>query len=330
MRNFPPRSLAARLGWLLCLLALSQGNLQLQVTPAPAQSAFQTVAKVLKRQPLWRLGLAITVVMQLCFFLLAFALQFDKLTDLAGTLNFAVLALLSLQRATCWRQKVLAALVCVWALRLGSFLFYRVLKRKKDARFDAMRSKFFSFLGFWCFQMAWVWTVSLPLLLLEKRLSPALGWQDYLGWALWALGLLLEASADHTKLRFKATKPAAKAFIQHGPWAWSRHPNYAGEILLWVGIALSAAAGLQGWRAYACGVSPAFTAALLLLLSGVNLAEQRAGQRYGNDPAYQAYRKRTSPLVPLPSSWYKRLPQWVKRTFLFEWRRYAQQGTGRL
>ena len=86
-------------------------------------------------------------------------------------------------------------------------------------------------------------------------------------------------------------------FIQVGLWRWSRHPNYFGEILVWVGVALVAAGGLTGW-ASATLISPFFVALLLVGVSGIPLLDRRGEERWGQDPAYREYRDTTPALVP--------------------------------
>ncbi|NCG18425.1 MAG: DUF1295 domain-containing protein, partial [Rhodobacterales bacterium] len=80
-------------------------------------------------------------------------------------------------------------------------------------------------------------------------------------------------------------------------WAWSRHPNYFGEILLWIGVFVLASPQLQGveWLAV---LSPIFVAALLVAGSGIPLLEAQADKRWGDEPAYLAYKSRTPVLIP--------------------------------
>ena len=93
---------------------------------------------------------ATTVVVQVAFFLVAFTLGIDKVTDLAGCANFILLALLTLlvePENNTTRQLVTTALVCASRLQLGAYLFYRVLKRGHDARFDELRARCLPFLA---------------------------------------------------------------------------------------------------------------------------------------------------------------------------------------
>lgn len=111
-----------------------------------------------------------------------------KVTDLAGALNFFIVALVGLLWPASYfpRQIVLSGLVMVWSLRLGTFLLVRVLRRGKDERFDEMRQHFWKFAGFWVFQVAWVWTVSLPVTFVNGTgQDRPLDAVDYTGWSLW-------------------------------------------------------------------------------------------------------------------------------------------------
>jgi steroid 5-alpha reductase family enzyme len=106
--------------------------------------------------------------------------------------------------------------------------------------------------------------------------------------------------ADRQKRRFRADPNNRERFIQSGLWAWSRHPNYVGEITLWVGIAFIALPVLAGWQ-YVTLVSPVFVYVLLTRISGVPLLEDRSEKKWGGNPEYRAYRDRTPVLFPRPS-----------------------------
>ena len=119
------------------------------------------------------------------------------------------------------------------------------------------------------------------------------------GLAVWAIGFGIEVVADRQKREFRRQPGNRGRFITTGLWAWSRHPNYFGEITLWTGVALLAAPVLSGWQ-YLTLVSPLFVYLLLTRVSGIPLLEARAEERWGSDPAYRAYRDRTPPLFLRP------------------------------
>ena len=280
------------------------------------------------------LSLLVTIGFQLTCFFCAFVLQVDTLTDLAGSLNFVLLALLSLllgdARASP-RALALTALVVVSRAELGAFLLYRVLRRAKDARFDAVRGNAAAFLVFWVFQMVWVWGVSLPVLWVNfegARAPPALTAADGVGIALFVGGFALQVVADLTKDAFRADAANRERWCDAGVWAWSRHPNFFGEIVLWWGAFVLAAGSFAspaaaGWATVA---SPLLTMLILLAGSGMPTAEGAHQRRWMKTPAqaaaFAAYRARTSPLVPLPPALYAALPLAVKRWVLFEWTMY--------
>ena len=137
------------------------------------------------------------------------------------------------------------------------------------------------------------------------------------GVALWLTGFAIEVIADRQKSAFRADPDNRNKFIQSGLWAWSRHPNYFGEIVLWSGIALIAFPVLEGWQ-YATLISPVFVVVLLTKISGVRMLENRANKQWGNDPDYQAYRDRTSVLVPMPAGLIKGLPSTMTTTWFHD------------
>ncbi|DAZ95683.1 TPA: hypothetical protein N0F65_002993 [Lagenidium giganteum] len=274
----------------------------------------------------------VTVVMQCSFFAVAFLCQFDKVTDLAGTLNFLVLALLSLvvQGIYSTRTIVVTAFVVVWALRLGSYLLIRVLNRGKDERFDQMRGNCLNFFGFWVFQIFWVFVVSTPVMLVNSGDDAvdvaAFGTaSDVLGTVLWVIGFVIEAVADSSKDAFYRNKENRGKLLCSGVWKYSRHPNYFGEIVCWTGVFLLSAAtfvGDQKW--FAVGVvSPLMTFILLMFLSGIPLAEERYDTRFGAQPFYLEYKKSTSPVIPFPPSIYRELPMVIKQWLFFELPMYS-------
>lgn len=126
----------------------------------------------------------------------------------------------------------------LWGARLSGFLLFRIIKTGKDDRFDDKRDKFFPFLGFWVFQMLWVWTVSLPVTILNspnvtKFQQPRFGTgRDIAGVILFAIGFFMESVSDVQKYRFRS-KPENKGKVcDIGLFTWTRHPNYFGEIIM--------------------------------------------------------------------------------------------------
>merc|ERR1712066_182859 len=121
----------------------------------------------------------------------------------------------------------------------------------------------------------------------ETRNKP-LGPRDYFGWSIWAIGMLFEVIADYQKSVFKNDPKNEGKFITSGLWSISRHPNYFGEITMWIGICLSGSTCFEGatWMAW---LSPLTTFLLLTKVSGVPMLEKQGEARWGSDPAYQWY-----------------------------------------
>ena len=117
-----------------------------------------------------------------------------------------------------------------------------------------------------------------------------------IGTLLWITGFSLEIIADKQKRDFKKDTSKEKEFITSGLWAWSRHPNYFGEIMLWVGVTLIAYPVLNGWQLCTL-ISPIFVYVLLTKVSGVNLLENRAIKKWGSDPDYMNYLEKTPVLI---------------------------------
>lgn len=249
---------------------------------------------------------------------LAVALKSEKFYDFLGTIAYLAVALDSLSYGGFYytRQLVMTTMVCVWTLRLGSFLVLRVIKTGGDSRFDTLKHQPLNFLVAWLLQGVWVWIVSLPLLLLNSASSnPALGaWTDILGQILWAIGFLVETTADFQKLAFKSNPQNKGKFINTGLWKYARFPNYFGEICLWIGVFLGCCATFTGAE-WASVASPLFVAFLLLFVSGVPLQERQAQERWGNDPAYVAHRAQTNLLVPIPipAAWRRKISSYPPR-----------------
>jgi steroid 5-alpha reductase family enzyme len=110
---------------------------------------------------------------------------------------------------------------------------------------------------------------------------------------------VIEAVSDAQKSAFKGKQTEGERFITSGLWRYSRHPNYFGELLVWWGLFVFAVPFLAG-AAFLVVVGPVFITVLLLFVSGIPLLERSAEERYGDDPAYREYKRRTSVLVPLP------------------------------
>jgi len=252
--------------------------------------------------PVFALCAALAFAINWLVFVPSFLQQTEHYFDLTGSLTFlaVVVTALLLSGASDPRALLLAALVVLWAGRLGSFLFARIRRDGRDGRFDEIKPSLPRFLLTWTLQAVWVLITVAPSLAAMTAVQPRpLGPFSVVGLAVWAIGFAIEVVADRQKRAFRRDPANRGCFIATGLWAWSRHPNYFGEIVLWTGAALLAAPALVGWQCVTL-VSPFFVYLLLTRVSGIPLLEARAEERWGSDPAYRAYRDRTPPLVPRP------------------------------
>ena len=126
-----------------------------------------------------------------------------------------------------------------------------------------------------------------------------LGVIGFAGIAVWTIGIVIEIVADRQKSAFRANPANKGKFIDTGLWAWSRHPNYFGEIVLWTGMAIIAVPVLEGWQ-WATLISPVFVYFLLTRVSGVPMLEASADERWGGQDDYEAYKRNTPVLVMKP------------------------------
>jgi steroid 5-alpha reductase family enzyme len=247
-------------------------------------------------------SVVLIALLQLLFFVFAAAFRTDKLTDISYGLTFVitVLVILVLRGRTSSAHILMAALVTVWGFRLGVYLLVRILHIGRDERFDGKRENLGKFAQFWVLQIVSIWVVLLPVILyLSSSVRPGVSWALILGGILWLLGFVVEFTADQQKFVFKKKPENRKKWIESGLWKFSRHPNYFGESLCWLGIFVITIPVLEGWM-WAAAASPVYITLLLLFVSGIPLLEKKADKRYGGDPAYAAYRERTSLFVPLP------------------------------
>jgi steroid 5-alpha reductase family enzyme len=252
--------------------------------------------------PLFALCAILAFAINWIAFAPAYVFHTERYFDLTGSITYCslVVVALTLRGGSDWRALLLAGLVAIWAARLGLFLFARIMREGSDRRFDVLKASFLRFLMAWTLQGLWVLlTLSCALAAMTSARPTPLGAFAVLGTLLWALGFAIEVASDRQKRRFRADPANRERFIQSGLWAWSRHPNYFGEITLWSGIAVIALPELTGWQ-YVTVISPVFVYVLLTRISGIPMLEARAEKTWGEDPEYRAYRDRTPVLFPRP------------------------------
>ncbi len=244
--------------------------------------------------------ISMAVLIQFLIFVPSFLFQTEKFYDLTGSLTYisvTSIAYFSLDNPTTI-DTILYLYVVVWAGRLGIFLFRRINKDGKDVRFDKAKKKFFWFLQYWMGQAAWVvFTAGASILAILSPVEAELEVLAFIGIFLWWSGFLIEVISDYQKRKFRETSDPKTEFISTGLWARSRHPNYFGEITLWVGMAVISLSSLSGIEYVTAVVSPVFVYLLLRKAEGVPMLERIADERYGELSDYQEYKANTPVLM---------------------------------
>ena len=246
-------------------------------------------------------GLIAFAVQWICF-IPSWFLHSERFFDLVGSATYitvAVVSLLAIPKIDT-RSVLLGLMICLWGLRLGTFLFARVQAVGHDARFNLIKHKFAWFLMTWTVQGLWVLiTSSAALAAITSSKRSDFGIIGIIGIILWLTGFVIEIVADEQKRKFKLDPSKQNSFITDGLWGWSQHPNYFGEIVLWIGVSLVALPGLSSWQHFTL-ISPVFVFILLTRISGLPMLNSAARKRWGDDPEFLAYKKSTPVLIPRP------------------------------
>ena len=254
--------------------------------------------------PLFALCVALAFVIQWAAFIPAFVMQTERYYDLTGSSTYITVMTVAvmLSPATDARSILLLLIVVVWAVRLGTFLFGRIRATGSDERFDNIKPSFARFLLAWTLQGLWVsFSLAAALAAITSEIRQQPGLFAGIGMLVWLLGFGIEVVADWQKSRFRAAPANRGRFINIGLWSWSRHPNYFGEIVLWIGVAIIALPVLRGWQLVTL-ISPVFITVLLTRISGVPLLEARADKKWGGQADYESYKASTPVLIPRPPS----------------------------
>ena len=258
---------------------------------------------IIDEYPLLFICLFSTFIIQWVVFLPSFYWHTEKFYDLTGSATYIFITLVALYHKAQFigpradiRSLLLAVIIIIWALRLGSFLFIRILKDKEDRRFNEWKFSFPLFLRTWTLQGMWIFLTSVAAITAistRKIVAPDL--LLFIGVFLWLFGFLFETISDFQKRKFKLNNK--DGFITSGLWSVSRHPNYFGEIVLWLGVAIIAYPTLYGWQ-YVSLVSPLFVYLLLTRVSGIPLLEEHAEKKWGKAKEYISYKENTPELFP--------------------------------
>ena len=247
--------------------------------------------------------LVLIFVIQWIAYIPAFMFKTEKFYDLTGSLTYIAAISFALYSTNTSQSLdlgslIIGAAIIVWAVRLGSFLFIRVHKDKKDGRFDSIKTSFSQFFMTWTLQGMWVFICSsAALIAIANPAGVPINIVFIMGLALFILGFVIEIIADNQKSAFRSIPENKDVFINEGLWARSRHPNYFGEITLWTGITVMGISTFEGMN-YLALFSPIFSYLLLNYVSGVRMLEYRGHKKWGHLDAYVTYKKSTPKFIP--------------------------------
>ena len=232
--------------------------------------------------------------------LLSLALEDSSIIDLFWGLGFVIVAWLGVAVGPGVEERrwLSAALTTLWGVRLSGYLAWRNLGRGEDPRYTRMRERhrpwwLKSLVVVFLLQGVLLLVVSLPLQVAASVPAPPLGPLDAAAALVVLAGVLFEGVGDWQLARFKADPANKGQVMRSGLWRYTRHPNYFGDLVVWCGLFLLAAA--TGVGAWTVG-SPALMGWLLRRVSGVPMLEAAMKHR----PGYEAYVRRTSPFFPRP------------------------------
>ena len=242
----------------------------------------------------------IAFLIQWVLFIPAYIFQTEKFYDLSGSLTY--LSVVSFCFYSNYESSkvnlgnvIISLLIILWAVRLGSFLFIRIKKAGEDIRFREIKKSPSRFFMTWTLQGMWVSLCS-ACALAGIANGIEINSYFYAGIVVFIIGFTTEIIADNQKSKFRKDPNNKDKFICSGLWKHSRHPNYLGEITLWLGISIISFSSLAGWQLITL-ISPIFTYLLLVYVSGIRILDYNGNKKWGHLDSYRNYRKNTPRLI---------------------------------
>lgn len=196
------------------------------------------------------------------------------------------------------RQLLVAAMALFWGIRLGVFLYRRVINEVEDGRYRYLRNYLgknaqpFHF-AFFQVQAAWTLLFAAPMWAAGNAGPAHLTWLDGLGVSIWLLAMAGEAVADNQLARFRADPNNQGQVCDIGLWGRTRHPNYFFEWLHWFAYVAIAAASDYWWVAL---MGPVVMYVFITRITGVPYVEQQSLRSKGD--AYRNYQNTTPMFFP--------------------------------
>ena len=237
---------------------------------------------------------------QIIVFIPSFIFRTEHYYDLTGGITYISTMVIALVLKNNYQSidlisLLLGSMVIIWATRLSLFLFLRVKKSGEDIRFKKIKHSFSWFLMTFMLQGMWVFMCVFPALIVISSFNSGLNNYAIVGSAIWLFGFIFEIVADYQKSYFNKFNKGK--FISSGLWSMSRHPNYFGEFMLWLGITIASIGYIDNYK-YIVFLTPIFVYLLLTRVSGVNLLEEIGDKRWSNNKDYKEYKKNTPIFFP--------------------------------
>ena len=239
-------------------------------------------------------------LVHLLIFVPSYFFQTEKFFDLTGTISYISSVLFIFFKSNTVESINLGSLalstfIIIWSLRLGIFLFLRIKKAGKDRRFNEIKKSFSWF--FMTFSVSGMWVTICSICALTGIANGIIfSITTIIGIIIFIIGFTIEIIADSQKTKFRANDDNKDKFITSGLWKYSRHPNYLGEIILWLGISLISFSSLEGFQ-YITLISPIFTYLLLVNVSGINFLDKSGDKKWGMLESYKKYKEKTPRLI---------------------------------
>ncbi len=239
------------------------------------------------------------LILNSTFFLHSYIYRTDIFFDLVGSLSFlsiGVISLLLIPNIDA-NQILVFFLLLFWSLRLGPFLFIRRLGANNDERLEEFFKSPLSLYFLWSMNSLWVFFTSLSMIIIFSSPNEnEFGLIQWLGLIVWVTGYVIEVISDSQKTKFNKFNKGK--FINIGLWKYIRHPNYLGEIIIWVGIFIISLNYIHSLTSFLSILSPIFVFLLLRFITGVPQLEARGKEKWGHLDEYNSYKEKTGLLFP--------------------------------
>lgn len=216
----------------------------------------------------------------------------------AGTIGLAAVFFAATGSGDATSRWLAAVLAAVWSGRLTWYLFGRVVGHPEEGRYATLRAKWGDdaqrrFFVFFQIQAAAALFFALPFLVLANRVHDGLSWLDFVGIAVWAIGIVGVALSDRQLAVYRQRPENRGKTCRAGLWRYSRHPNYFFEWLHWCAYAPLVIHAPGGWLAV---LVPLVLLYFFFFVTGIPPTESQALASRGDD--YRSYQRSTSVFVP--------------------------------